>query len=125
MATTTKPKPGVAMPARPRRRKPAAAAPATAPRITKRALTLAEAADQWERAKRVIDAATPELEEAAEVLLAHFEKTGRRTYKDRIALTIGSARLILDQAKVRAFLGKRLPDFQKRTKPSRSLTLLQ
>jgi hypothetical protein len=116
MATTTAPKP---------RAKRTPRQVDIAPRLTKRSLTLAEAADQWESARRTIDDATPLLEEAAEVLLAHFEKTGRRTYKDRIALTIGSARLVLDQEKVRAFLGKRLSDFQKRTKPSRSLTLLQ
>jgi hypothetical protein len=93
--------------------------------ITKRKLTLAQAADQWEKAKRLIDVQKPLLEEAAEVLLEHFERTGRATYKDRIALVIGSSRLILDQAKVRAFLGKKLPDFQKRTEPSKSLTLLK
>jgi hypothetical protein len=31
---------------------------------------------------------------------------------------------VLDQAKVREFLGKRLGEFQKRTEPSKSLTLL-
>jgi hypothetical protein len=119
MATTTAPKPRAKRKRSPR---PVDIAPAG---VTKKSLTLAEAADQWEKSKRALDEHQPLLEEAAEVLLAHFEKTGRSTYKDRIALTIGSARLILDQPKVRAFLGKRLPDFQKRTTPSRSLTLLK
>lgn len=119
MATTTAPKPRAARKRKPR---PADIAPAG---VTKKALTLAEAADQYEKATRIIDENKPLREEAAEVLLSHFEKTGRSTYKDRIALTIGSARLVLDQAKVRAFLGKRLPEFQKRTTPSRSLTLLK
>ena len=96
-----------------------------ATRVTKRKLTLSEAADQWEAAKREIDRCKPLLEEAAPVLLAHFEKTGRSTYRDRIALTVGSARLVLDQAKVREFLGERLAEFQKRTEPSRSLSLLK
>lgn len=93
-------------------------------RVTKRKLTVTEAADQWETAKRLIDEHKPLLEEAAAVLLEHFEKTGRSTYKDRIALVVGPARLVLDQAKVREYLGAKLKDFQKRTNPSRSLTLL-
>jgi hypothetical protein len=99
--------------------------PSARSRIAKRKLTLAEAADRWEMAKREIDRLKPLLEEAAPVLLAHFEKTGRSTYRDRIALVIGSSRLVLDQAKVREFLGERAGEFQKRTEPSRSLTLLK
>lgn len=91
----------------------------------KRKLTLAEAAEQWETAKREIDRCKPLLEEAAPVLLAHFEKTGRSTYRDRIALTLGASKLVLDQAKVREFLGEKLSQFQKRTEPSRSLSLLK
>jgi hypothetical protein len=59
--------------------------PPTPARLQKRKLTLAEAADQWEKAKREAERAKALLEEAAPVLLAHFEKTGRSTYKDRIA----------------------------------------
>jgi hypothetical protein len=94
-------------------------------RISKRKLTLAEAADQWQSAKQEIDRLRPLLEEAAPVLLDHFEKTGRSTYKDRIAVTLNASKLLLDQAKVREFLGAKLPDFQKRTEPSRSLSLLK
>jgi hypothetical protein len=94
-------------------------------RISKRKLTLAEAADQWQSAKREIDRLKPLLEEAAPVLLAHFEKTGRSSYKDRIALTIGASKLVLDQPKIREFLAERLGEFQKKTAPSRSLTLLK
>lgn len=97
----------------------------TADRVQKRKLTLSEAADQWEQAKREIDRLKPLLEEAAPVLLAHFEKTGRSTYRDRIALTLGASKLVLDQAKVREFLGEKLSQFQKRTEPSRSLSLLK
>jgi hypothetical protein len=71
-----------------------------------------------------MDKTKPLLEEAADVLKEHFEKTGRTTYKDRIALVVNPAKTVLDQAKVRVFLGKRLPEFQKETAPSKSLTLL-
>lgn len=95
------------------------------PRVTKRALTLAQAADQWETAKRRIEVEKALLDEAAPVLLDHFEKTGRSTYKDRIAVVLGSPKLVLDQTAVREFLGQRLGEFQKRTEPSRSLSLLK
>lgn len=94
-------------------------------KVTKKKLTVAEAAEQWEKAKLDMQAARPLLEEAAEVLLAHFEKTGRRSYKDRIGLTSPTAQTRLDQEKVRAFLGQRLAEFQKRTTPSPGLTLLE
>jgi hypothetical protein len=92
--------------------------------VTKRKLTVAQAADQFEKARKTIDKTKPLLEEAAEVLKEHFAKTGRTTYKDRIALVTNAGRLVLDQAKVRAYLGKRLGEFQKRTQPSTSLALL-
>lgn len=95
------------------------------PTVTKSKLTLAEAADQWERSKREIDRLKPLLEEAAPVLLEHFERTGRSTYRDRIAVSTRGGSLVLDQARVREFLGKRLPEFQKRTEPSKSLSLLK
>lgn len=92
-------------------------------RVTKKKLSLTEAADQWEAAKRKMDEQKPLLEEAAAVLKAHFEKTGRSTYKDRIAYAT-SSRLLLDQTKVREFLGAKLSDFQKRVSTT-SLTLLK
>jgi hypothetical protein len=94
-------------------------------RVSKRSLTLTEAADQWEDAKREIERLKPLLDEAGAVLLNHFDKTGRSSYRGRIVLTFGPSRLVLDQAKVREFLADRLPQFQKRTEPSRSLSLLQ
>ncbi len=95
------------------------------PTATKRKLTLAEAAEQWENAKREIDRLKPLLEEAAPVLFDHFDRTGRATYRDRIALVTRGGSLVLDQPKVREFLGARLGEFQKRTEPSRSLSLLK
>jgi len=95
------------------------------PTVTKSKLTLAEAADQWEHAKRAIAQQQALLDEAAPVLLAHFERTGKSTYRDRIAVTTRGGSLVLDQPKVREFLGARLPEFQKRTEPSKSLSLLK
>jgi hypothetical protein len=88
----------------------------------KKPLTLAEAADQWEKAKRITDEQKPLLEEAATVLKAHFAKTGRDQYKGRIGLVTQDAS-ILDQAAVKDHLGKRLPKFMKRIE-KRYLTLL-
>lgn len=100
-----------------------ATAPRATQRVTKKKLTLAQAADQWETAKREMDRLKPQLEEAAAVLKDHFERTGRSTYKDRIACST-STRLVLVQAKVREFLGARLSEFQERV-PVKSLTLLK
>lgn len=91
-------------------------------RVTKKKLTVAEAADQFERCKKKMGELKPQLEEAEEVLKEHFERTGRSTYKDRIALST-STRTVLDQAKVRAYFGKKLGDFQKTIK-IKSLSLL-
>jgi hypothetical protein len=99
--------------------------PKTADRVSKRKLTLAEAAEQWETAKREIDRCKPLLEEAAPVLLEHFERTRKATYRDRIAVTTTPSKLLLDQAKVREYLGQRLAEFQRRTEPSKSLSLLK
>ncbi len=98
---------------------------ATPRRLQKRKLTLSQAAEQWEQAKREVEAQKGLLEEAAGVLLAHFERTGRCAYKDRIGWSWRGGSLVLDQPKVREFLGDRLTEFQKRTDCSRSLTLLK
>jgi hypothetical protein len=120
MATTTT-KPRTTAPAKRRRAKTAA----PAPRITKRELTVAEAAEQWEMADREIERLTALRKEAAPVLLAHFEKTGRLSYKDRIALRQGADRTVLDTDAVKEFLGERLPEFQTRVTPKPSLTRMR
>ncbi len=97
----------------------------TPKRLQKRKLTLADAADQWEKAKRETERQKPLLEEAAAVLLAHFETTERGSYKDRIGWSWTGGGLVLDQAAVRAYLGAKVGDFQKRAKRSRSLKLLK
>jgi hypothetical protein len=98
MATVTKPKRAPQRAAKPK------ADAAAAPRLTKRELTLAEAADQWEAADRESERAAALKKEAAPVLLKHFEKTGRISYKDRIALRQGADRTVLDQDAVKASL---------------------
>src|SRR4051794_14659808 len=73
---------------------------------TKKKLTVSQAAHQWVRVKRRMAELKPELEEAAEVLFEHFERTGRNAYKDLIGFS-ESTSTVLDQSKVRAFLGKK------------------
>lgn len=92
--------------------------------VQKSKLSVAEAADQWVAAKREMARQKALIDEAAPVLLKHFEKTGKRTYKDLIALVQGPARTILDQQKVREFLGARLSEFQTQSVPRPSLSLL-
>jgi Asp-tRNA(Asn)/Glu-tRNA(Gln) amidotransferase A subunit family amidase len=110
--------------------KPARKAP-TPKRLQKKVLTLAQAADEYERtddALLKLDKAVKKLEaereEAAEILLAHFAKTGRPAYKDRIGWMWTASRLILDQGKVTTYLAEQLPKFQKRTESKRKLTRL-
>lgn len=99
--------------------------PARTPqRLQKQKLTLSEAADQWERSKREIDRLKPLLEESAAVLLEHFEKTHRATYKDRIARQATGGSLVLDQPRIREYLGAKLHEFQKRTPQGWTLKLL-
>jgi hypothetical protein len=103
----------------------------TPKRLQKTVLTLAQAADQFERAddelialaKRV-KKAEAQRDEAEERLLDHFEKTGRAAYKDRIGWMWTRGSWILDQDKITKFLGEALPHFQTRTKSRRKLTRL-
>lgn len=89
---------------------------------TKRKLTIAQAAEQWIDRTRRLRTLKAEREEAEAILKAYFKRTGRKTYKDRIAFAI-TTRVILDQPKVRAFLGRRLPRFQRESR-SETLSLL-
>jgi hypothetical protein len=105
--------------------------PPTPKRLQKRKLTLPEAADQYERADDALiklgeKVATLEAErdEAEEVLLAHFDKTENAHYRHRIGWEWTPTRLILDQAKVKKFLGEQLRKYQKRTESKRKLTRL-
>lgn len=90
-----------------------------------RKLTVSRAIDQWAQTTLAIEGLEVLRKEAAKVLLDHAEKTGRRTFKDRIAVVQSGGSLVLDQAKVREYLGDRLTDFQKRSKLGWSLKLLK
>lgn len=94
-------------------------------RLSKRELTLPEAAEQWCKAKRATTRAKAQLEEAAPILLAHFEKTGDQDYADCVGWNWTGGALVLDQGKIRAFLGPQLAKYQTRAGRSRSLTLLK
>ena len=76
-------------------------------------MTVAEAAQVFERSKRVIDQEKVRLEAASEVLKEYFQKRpDKRDYRGRIAYAV-SGRRILDQKKVKEELGDRLDDFKK------------
>ncbi len=88
-------------------------------------MTLTEAAKVWIAEKKRRDETSAAFEEAANVLKAHLRETGRSEYASK-AGKIGYARTIrrvLDTAKVKAFLGKRLGDYQ-RDSEVESLSLL-
>lgn len=94
----------------------------------KRKLTLTDAADQYERTTLAIEGLTILKKEAADVLLASAERTGRRTFKDRLAVVQTGGALTLDQPKVKEYLiarGQVLADFQKRSKMGLALKLLK
>lgn len=92
--------------------------------VTKKKLTVTDAAKQWVAAKKAENEAKALLKEAAPVLLAHFEKTGKKTYKDLVGVSQGPPRTILDQDAVKEFLGARLTEFQTTSTPRPSLFLL-
>jgi hypothetical protein len=105
--------------------------PPTPKRLQKRKLTLAEAADQFERAddallRLVSKVKTLEAEraEAEEILLAHFDRTENPAYKGRIGWQWTSTRLIWDQDKLTTYLGEQVAKFKKRTESKRKLTRL-
>jgi hypothetical protein len=79
-------------------------------------MKLSEAARTWAESKRELERLRPRLEAAAEVLKEHFRGSDDREYRSRhgrIGYAV-TARLQLDTEKVRAELGDRLSDFQRR-----------
>jgi hypothetical protein len=124
--TAQAPSDGTAVDAEPAKRKPP-----TPKRLQKKVLTLAEAADQFERTAKalvklgkVAKTLEAERDEADEILQAYFDRTDRTDYKRRIGWMWTPSKLILDQGKVTTFLGEQLSKFQKRTESKRKLTLL-
>ena len=100
-------------------------APAAQPGLKPAKLTVAGAVEQWAECTVAIQGLTILRNEAAKVLLDSAERTGRRTFKDRIAVVQTGGSLVLDQAKVRDYLGARLADFQTKTRLGWSLKLLK
>lgn len=76
-------------------------------------MTVTEAAKVWLEEKPEIDRRTARMKAAAEVLKTYFEKTGKQDYRGKIGYAVLSRRQ-LDTDKVKAELGERLSDFQKR-----------
>jgi hypothetical protein len=76
-------------------------------------MNVTEAAKVWENSKREIDRLKPQLDQAAEVLKEYFRANKKRDFRGRIGYAV-STRVQLDSAKVKAELGDRLSDFQKR-----------
>src|SRR3954468_20165527 len=102
---------------------PAATKPAPGS-ITKKKLTPLQAAEQWLKADTAIARNKPLREEAAAVLREHFAKTRTTEFKDLVQVVTTPGRRILDQPRVREFLGKKLQQFQKTTEPSKSIARL-
>ncbi len=92
--------------------------------LTKKKLSIGEAAEQWANATQTIKEQKALADEAAPILLAYFERTGRKTYKDTVGVRQGPPRTILDQQAVKEFLGGRLSEFQTTADPKPSLYLL-
>lgn len=99
-----------------------ATATAPEPRLAKRELTTAEAAEQFVAADLEAERQAALKKEAAAVLKAYFAKTGRTKYKQLVELRQGADRTVLDQDKIKEFLGERLPDFQTRVTPAPSIS---
>jgi hypothetical protein len=127
MASAPAAKAKAAEPARvkPKRRPP------TPKRLQKKVLTLAQAADEYERTDdalkglaKQVKTLEAEQEEAEEILLAHFAKTGNASYKGRIGWCWSSTRRIFDQDKLTKFLGAQVEKFKKDTESKRKLTRL-
>lgn len=75
-------------------------------------MKLAEAADVFLEEDRRYREAKARRDVAADMLKDHFRKTGRRTYKGKIAYSVGT-QTRLDTAKVKVELYERLDEFQK------------
>jgi hypothetical protein len=91
----------------------------------RRPLTVSAAVDQWAECQLAMDGLKVLQKEAADVILRNALRTGKRSYKDRVAVVRSGGSLVLDQEAVRAYLGAKLEQFQKRTKLGWTLKLLQ
>jgi len=62
----------------------------------KRKLTVVQATEVWVETTRALEGLKGLRNEAAAVILAHAERTGKRTYADKIAVQPSGGSLILD-----------------------------
>lgn len=90
-----------------------------------RKMTLKAAIDEWATTTKAIEGLRMIQADAAKVLLENADRTGRRTFGDRIAVVRTGGSLVLDQAAVKEELGGRLEQFMKKTKLGWSLKLLK
>jgi hypothetical protein len=87
-------------------------------------MSVAQAAQVFEDAKRRMDEEKSRLEASSAVLKDYFRKRpDKRDYRGRIGFSVGSRR-ILDNEKVKQELGERLDDFKK-TVTTETLSLLK
>jgi hypothetical protein len=77
-------------------------------------VTVAKAAEEFIRIKRRQKQLEAELVEPRETLLKHFRRTGAADYKGLVSYS-KSVREQLDTKKVKAFLGKKVSRFLKKT----------
>lgn len=82
--------------------------------IVERKYTLGEAADAWLAADDAERAAKAIKKKTAAIVQPHLLKTGKKSFKG-IRLKGTGGGWVLDTDKVKTFLGKRLPEFQKRS----------
>lgn len=99
--------------------------------VRKRELTASEARDQYLRAYDAIAEHKPLLDEAAAVLKPHCKKLKTKTVREpgaggrAIKLEVRAGGIILDQPKVKTFLGQRLKEFTKRGNQSERLVVVE
>lgn len=97
---------------------------AATPKALKK-MTLGEAIERWAETTRAIEGLQLVRKQAEEILLEHAQRTGRRSFKDLIAVVQTGGSYVLDQPRVKEFLGERVSEFMKKTKLGLSLKLLR
>lgn len=93
-----------------------------------RKLTLTTAIEQFERTTLAIEGLEPLRDEAKAFIIEHAQKSGRMTYKDRIAVERTGGQLYLDQPAVKqrlVELGERVETFMKRANRGWTVKLLK
>ncbi len=108
---------------KPRKRKPP-----TPKALQARKLTVPDAVEQYVTTSKAIAGLEMLQADAKKFLLENSEKTGRRTFEDRIAVIGTGGQRVFDQAKAKERLleiGDDLDDYSKRAKRGQTLQLLK